>query len=106
MPTWDCWHRVEYRREVAVGHRTHEYTEIVEDAGLDVSGARSLSSGSSSYTRIAEDFLDRVNARPGTWVVAVWRTGVCEGTDKGELRGPIRMKRTKKIRLHSATKVS
>jgi len=33
MPTWDCWHRVEYRREVAVGHRTHEYTEIVEDAG-------------------------------------------------------------------------
>jgi hypothetical protein len=33
MRTWDCWHRVEYRREVAVGHRTHEYTEIVEDAG-------------------------------------------------------------------------
>jgi hypothetical protein len=33
MPTWDYWHRIEYRREIVTGGRTLKYTEVVEDAG-------------------------------------------------------------------------
>jgi hypothetical protein len=96
MPTWDYWHRLEYRREIAKGNRVLEYTEYAEDAGWTFRRkGLTREEWFVYYTRCcAEDFLDRMGARPGTWVVAVYRTGA-SSEGKGELRGSIRMKRTK-----------
>lgn len=93
MPTWDYWHRIEYRRELAKGHRLHEHTELVEDAGwtLKYKGV-TREQWFARYTHAcAEDYLARARAHPGMWVVAVWRTGATSA-GKGELLGSIRMR--------------
>lgn len=95
MPTWNYWHRIEYRRELAKGKCVHEYTEVVEDQGWTLTHVRvPREEWFAYYTRgCAEDFLSRVGARSGTWIVAVWHTGMSGGT-KGQLSGSIRMKWT------------
>lgn len=96
MPTWNYWHRIEYRRETANGNGVPDYTEVVQDQGwMFERRADRREQWFVTYTRAcAEDFLDRVHAPPGTWVVTVWHTGVSpEG--KGRLRGAIRIKRAK-----------
>jgi len=96
MPQWDYWHRIEYRRELAKDRYAHEYTEVVEDEGwTHKRKGVTREEWFVFYTRgCAEDFLRRVGARSGTWVVAVWRTGISGGT-KGQLSGSIRMKWTR-----------
>ncbi|MQA10411.1 MAG: hypothetical protein GEU98_18025 [Pseudonocardiaceae bacterium] len=93
MPLWDYWHHIEYRRELRKGHYLHEYTEIVEDQGW-VLRRRGMTPEEyfSYYTRgCAEDFLGRVRAKPGTWLVAVYRTGASPYGER-TLRGSIRMR--------------
>lgn len=96
MPTWDYWYRIEYHHETAKGVSTLEYTEFAEDAGWTFKRkGMTPEQWFAFYTRVcADDFLDRMRARSGTWVVAVWHTGV-SAKGKGEFRGSIRMKRKK-----------
>lgn len=93
MPTWEYWHRIEYRLERAKGDMEHRYTEVCEDQGWALCPHRSqLETWFAAYTRIcAEDYLERTRAPHGTWVVAVWRLGATPG-GKGTLRGSIRMR--------------
>ncbi|WP_158879400.1 hypothetical protein [Amycolatopsis anabasis] len=95
MVNWDYWHRIEYRREIDAETRVLEYTEVVQDQGWGFEHrAQHRQEWFVRYTRAcAEDFLDRVRATPGTWVVAVWRNG--------EPLGSIRMKRAKGTKEHT-----
>ena len=58
MPTWNYWHRIEYRRELAKGRCVHEYTEVVEDQGWTLTHIRvPREEWFAYYTRgCAEDF--------------------------------------------------
>ncbi len=96
MPTWDYWYRLEYRREIAKDNRVHEYTERVEDHGWTFAHKpEARREWFSRYTSgCAEDFLGRVRAKPGLWLITVWRTG--PGTEgRGELLGSVRIRWTK-----------
>lgn len=92
MPTWPYWHRIEYRRELGDNRREHAYTEVVEDHGwMFCHDPEKQQDWFVHYTTAcAEDFLRRVHAKPGTWVVAVWWTGTTPDA-KGTLRGSIRL---------------
>ncbi|TCP54115.1 hypothetical protein EV191_103156 [Tamaricihabitans halophyticus] len=93
MPTWNYWHRLEYRRVLRKGHYLHEYTEVVEDQGW-VLQRRGMSKEEyfTYYTQAcARDFLGRVRATPGTWIVAVYHTGETSDGPR-TLRGSIRMR--------------
>jgi hypothetical protein len=72
---WDYRHRIEYHRVGRGGKRTLEHTEVVDDHGWYV--GRTGLTGEEwrvAYTRAcADDLLDRVGAKPGQWVVIVWR---------------------------------
>lgn len=98
MISWAPWHRLEYQREHAKGQCETVYTERVEDTGW-----RSRPKGYTderwfvAYTRCcAEDFLDRRDAPPGTYVVAVYRTGNTRA-GRGTLLGSIRMTRRARV---------
>jgi hypothetical protein len=93
MPQWNYWHRVEYRREVAKDQYALEHTEVVEDEGwMHKRKGVAPEAWFVYYTRgCAEDFLSRAGARSGTWIVAVWHTGM-SGHGKGRLRGSVRIR--------------
>ncbi|WP_216211579.1 hypothetical protein [Amycolatopsis aidingensis] len=97
MPTWDYWHRMEYRRELRKGHCVLEYVEVFEDQGWTFCHRpERQQEWFVHYTRAcAEDYLARVRARSGTWVVGVWRTGASASGD-GRLLGSIRMRWTRR----------
>lgn len=75
MRTWEYPHAIEYNLVHEDGCRTHEHSELVDDQGWclrrsDMSREDYLV----YYTRAcAEDFLHRIRADPGTWIVAVYR---------------------------------
>ncbi|MEV6827692.1 hypothetical protein [Amycolatopsis sp. NPDC051102] len=75
-------HRLEYRREVAPGAWVHEYTELVDDMGFVMEHRRDrYRDWTVRYgTECACDFLFRRRARPGTFVVDIYRLfpGRCE----------------------------
>lgn len=68
-------HELEYRREIRTGERVHEYTELVDDMGFLLEHRRErYESWTVRYgTACAEDFLTRKRAKPGTFVVSVYR---------------------------------
>ncbi|TCP46304.1 hypothetical protein EV191_114101 [Tamaricihabitans halophyticus] len=72
---WDYRHDIEYRRELAKGHRVHTYTERAEDMGFCFSQPPGREQQwLVHYTRAcAEDFLYRVEAPSGDWIVSVYR---------------------------------
>jgi hypothetical protein len=75
MALWDYWHHIDYHRKLPRRKRLLEYTEIVEDQGwcLRRTGM-TREQWLATYTRsCAEDFLGRVDAAPGVWIVIVWR---------------------------------
>jgi hypothetical protein len=90
MGAWNYVHRIEYRRELSKSQRVHEYTETVEDQGWCLSHpGEEREKWLAVYTRAcAEDFLARRAAKPGTFVVSVYR----ERVDERVLVCAIRMK--------------
>src|SRR4051794_41800465 len=68
-------HELEYRREVAPGERVHEYTELVDDMGFVLEHRSERYQGwTVRYgTACAHDYLSRKRARPGGFVVSVYR---------------------------------
>jgi hypothetical protein len=75
VPDFNYRHRIEYRRVTLGGRQVHEHTEVVDDHGWYI--------GRSGMTRqqwrerytvaCAEDFLPRMRAAAGRWVVSVYR---------------------------------
>jgi hypothetical protein len=67
-------HELEYRRE-AGDRRVHEYTELVDDMGFVLEHRSERYEGwTVRYgTACAHDYLSRKRARPGTFVVSVYR---------------------------------
>lgn len=77
MPTWDYWHRIEYRREISKDNYVHAHTELADDHGWTFChDPERRQQWLADYTRAcAADFLSRQAAKSGTWRVSVWRTG-------------------------------
>jgi hypothetical protein len=75
-------HELEYRRELAPGERVHEYTELVDDMGFVLEHRHDRYEGwTVRYgTACAHDYLSRKRARPGIFVVSVYRL-LLEGRD-------------------------
>jgi hypothetical protein len=75
MTTWNYLHRIEYRREYSTAQRVHEYTELVEDMGWCFSHKKEQQDKWLSYytTVCAEEYLDRVMAAPGKYLVSVYQ---------------------------------
>jgi tRNA U54 and U55 pseudouridine synthase Pus10 len=90
MSGWNYLHRIEYRRELTKSQRVHEYTESVEDHGWCFSHKEEhRQAWLTMYTRAcAEDFLARMGARGGTFVVTVYQ----QRPDRRVLVVAIRMK--------------
>lgn len=67
-------HELEYRRE-AGERRVHEYTELVDDMGFVLEHRSERYQGwTVRYgTACAHDYLSRKRAKPGTFVVSVYR---------------------------------
>ncbi|GDY33263.1 hypothetical protein GTS_48960 [Gandjariella thermophila] len=82
MIVWNYRHRIEYHRVGQGGKRTLEHTEVVDDHGWYFARAGLTSEEwRVRYTHVcADDFLERVGAKPGQWVVIVWRQP--EGADQ------------------------
>ncbi|MQA09555.1 MAG: hypothetical protein GEU98_13585 [Pseudonocardiaceae bacterium] len=85
MLIWDYVHHIEYRRELSKGRRIHEYTEYADDMGFCLEHrAERKQDWLVKYTRYCtEDFLGRMRAAPGTWVVSVYRA--CNGDERTHL---------------------
>lgn len=68
-------HRLEYRREVSKYKRELVYTELADDHGFCFrKRTRTREESLDIYTRLcAEDYLDRVHAPAGTWLITVYR---------------------------------
>ncbi|GAB3505634.1 hypothetical protein [Amycolatopsis cihanbeyliensis] len=68
-------HEIEYRRERSKGYRDHLYTELADDMGFCLVHREDRKEAYlvGYATACAEDFLGRVNAPRGTWVVSVYR---------------------------------
>jgi len=68
-------HELEYRRELGAGERVHEYTEFVDDMGFLLEHRHERYQGwTVRYgTACAHDFLTRKRAKPGTFVVSIYR---------------------------------
>jgi hypothetical protein len=68
-------HQIEYRRVTPGGRQVHEHTEVAYDHGWYIGhSGMTREQWRKHYTRAcAEDFLPRVNATPGRWVVSVYR---------------------------------
>ncbi len=75
MDSYGYPHELEYRREIAPGERVHEYTELVDDMGFVLEHRSHRYQGwTVRYgTACAYDYLFRKRARPGTFVVSVYR---------------------------------
>lgn len=70
-------HVLEYHREYGKGYREHVYTEHVDDQGFVFQHVPALRAAwLARYTRVcADDYLTRVGAAHGRWLVHVYRTG-------------------------------
>lgn len=68
-------HAIDYYREHGKGNRTHVYSELVDDQGFVLVHAPDRrETWLASYARAcAEDFLGRVCAESGMWLVCVHR---------------------------------
>lgn len=68
-------HAIEYHREHGNGYREHAYTEVVDDQGFVLEHRPDRRQAwLTRYTRAcAEDYLARVNADRGPWLVHVYR---------------------------------
>ncbi|MQA11435.1 MAG: hypothetical protein GEU98_23360 [Pseudonocardiaceae bacterium] len=99
MLIWDYPHEIEYCRELAKGHRVHEYTEYVDDQGFCFEHrAERQESYLAHYTRVcAEDYFARVRAAAGTWIVSAYRLV------DGERRHLVTIKMLRKVRAHPLT---
>ncbi|MFE0028415.1 hypothetical protein [Amycolatopsis sp. NPDC059021] len=75
MDVWGYPHQLEYYREVAKDRRVHEYTELVDDMGFVLEHhAERWKKWQVRYgTACAEDFLTRKCAKPGRFVVHIYR---------------------------------
>ncbi|MEV6440550.1 hypothetical protein [Amycolatopsis sp. NPDC051716] len=75
MDSYGYPHELEYLREVTPGERVHEYTELVDDMGFVLEHRSHRYQGwTVRYgTACAHDYLSRKRARPGTFVVSVYR---------------------------------
>ncbi|MFC5110429.1 hypothetical protein [Kibdelosporangium philippinense] len=75
VSTWNYTHDIEYRRELSKSNRVHEYTETVDDQGWCFSQKpENKEAWLTMYTQAcAEDFLARRGAKPGNFVVTVYR---------------------------------
>jgi hypothetical protein len=76
MVSWDYTYRIEYHRVLGRDKRALEYVEVVEDAGFCMSRVgMTQQEWLVHYTKVcAVDYLERVNPRPGEWLVIVYRT--------------------------------
>ncbi|QRP45933.1 hypothetical protein [Amycolatopsis sp. FDAARGOS 1241] len=74
MDVWGYPHELEYRREVGA-MRVHEYTELVDDMGFVLEHRSERYAGwTVRYgAACAHDFLARQHAKPGSYVVSVFR---------------------------------
>jgi hypothetical protein len=68
-------HQLEYHRELAKGHRKHEYTELADDMGfiLEHRAERRQAWTVRYATACAQDFLERRGVPSGTFLVTVYR---------------------------------
>lgn len=68
-------HDIDYYRERGGGYRDHVYTERVDDQGFVlVHDPERIQAWLASYARTcADDYLTRVHAEPGLWLVSVHR---------------------------------
>lgn len=68
-------HAIDYYREHGKGYRDHVYTELVDDQGFVlVHHPERREAWLARYAHVcAEDYLARVRAQPGTWLVSVHR---------------------------------
>lgn len=71
---WGYPHELEYRFERAKGYREHLYTELVDDMGFVLEHRSAMWEGwLVRYTgACAEDYLRRVRAKHGVWLVSVY----------------------------------
>lgn len=78
----DHLHSIEYYRQHARDRREHVYTEVVDDQGFVlVHDPERREQWLARYARTcAEDYLGRVRARPGDWLVHVYRSSTASGT--------------------------
>jgi hypothetical protein len=74
MDSYGYPHELEYRRELGDG-RVHEYTELVDDMGFVLEHRHDRYAGwTARYgAACAHDYLFRKRARPGIFVVSVYR---------------------------------
>jgi len=85
MAGHDYLHRIEYRRELSKYERVHTYTELADDHGFCFR-RRGMTREEylAFYTRAcADDYLTRMGAAAGIWVVSVYR--LVPGADPVEL---------------------
>lgn len=75
VPSWDYLHEIHYHRVLPGGERVHEHTEWADDQGwCFATRPATRQEYLAAYTRgCVEDFLDRVGALPGEWLVVVHR---------------------------------
>lgn len=75
MLDWSYKHEIEYRREIAKGHRVHEYTEHVNDQGFVFEHRpEHKQCYLVAYTHLcAVDYFQRVHPTHGIWVVSAYR---------------------------------
>ena len=68
-------HRIEYRRELSKEKRVHEFTEMVDSHAFyfGKSGMSMEEYWVYSLTGCADDFLERMNARAGSWLITLYR---------------------------------
>lgn len=68
-------HAIEYYRQCDRDRREHVHTEVIDDQGFVlVHDPAKLQDWLVRYTRVcAEDYLARAHARPGEWLVHVYR---------------------------------
>lgn len=88
MSTWEYLHRIEYRRVDGRGVPVHEHTETVEDMGFCLRhNDYTREQWFTVYTRAcAEDYLGRVRAAGGRWIVTVYRLHGGERTLLGAVK--------------------
>ncbi|SNR53780.1 hypothetical protein SAMN06265360_10956 [Haloechinothrix alba] len=85
---WNHRHELEYRYERTAGQREHVYTERVNDQGFCFEHRpERRQDWLVTYTRCcADDYLGRVRARAGTWLVSVYRVVGAERTHLVSIR--------------------
>lgn len=68
-------HEIQYHRQLSSGAREHAHTEVVDDQGFVlVHDPNKRERWLAEYTRTcADEYLGRVRARPGQWLVHVYR---------------------------------